>query len=167
LEQVKSWYPDAVGVRCHSRTVSAILIDQFISMGLEYDANQICPYQDGLMPYAYRGFCRFTDFWQDDVHAIYRRPFVLNNISIDSPGMKIFNFHPVHIYLNTDSPERYQAARAYYKHPRKLAEFRNTKTEGARNLLIELLDYLAINRRRIFSLREVAHEFLTAVSLKG
>ena len=160
LEQVKSWYPDAVGVRSHSRTVSAILIDQFISMGLRYDANQICPYQDGLMPYAYRGFCRFTDFWQDDVHAIYRRPFVLSNIPIDSAGMKIFNFHPVHIYLNTESLERYQVARVHYQDPRKLAEFRNTKTKGARNLLIEILDYLTIHRRQIFPLREVAQEFL-------
>ena len=162
LEEIKTWYPDAVGVRSHSRTVSAPLVDQFISMGLRYDANQICPYQECLMPYAYRGFCRFTDFWQDDVHAIYRRPFVLSNILIDSEGMKIFNFHPVHIYLNTESLERYQVARVHYQNPRKLAEFRNTKTKGARDLLIELLDYRTIHRRQIFPLREVAQKFLAA-----
>lgn len=161
LEQVKVWYPEAVGVRCHSRTVSAILIDQFISMGLEYDANQICPYQDWLMPYAYRGFCRFTDFWQDDVHAIYRRPFVLSNIPITSPGMKIFNFHPIHIYLNTDTIERYQTAQKYYQDPSKLREFRNTTSKGARDLLMELLQYLKEHRIQIFTLRDIAFSFLS------
>jgi hypothetical protein len=162
LHELKSWYPDAVGVRCHSRTVSALLIDQFISVGLRYDANQICPYQEGLRPYNYLGFCRFTDFWQDDVHALYQRPFILSDIPVESEGMKIFNFHPVHIYLNTESPERYEAARAHYQEPQKLIEFRNTQTKGTRDLLIELLDYLKDRRMQPHALRDLACQFISA-----
>jgi hypothetical protein len=161
LEEIKTWYPDAVGVRSHSRTVSATLVSQFISMGLQYDANQICPYQKGLLPYTYRNFCRFTDFWQDDVHAIYRRPFALDNIPIDSEGVKIFNFHPIHIYLNTDTIERYQAARPHYQDSRKLLEFRNTKAKGVRDLLIELLNYLKDHRIQTYTLKEIAFDFLS------
>jgi hypothetical protein len=162
LEELKSWYPQAVGVRCHSRTVSAVLIDQFISIGLRYDANQICPYQKGLMPYTYRGFCRFTDFWQDDVHAIYQRPFILSNIPVESEGMKVFNFHPVHIYLNTESPERYGAAKAYGQEPHQLIELRNTQTKGTRDLLIELLDYLKHRRMQPHTLRDLACQWISA-----
>jgi hypothetical protein len=162
LDELKSWYPEAVGVRCHSRTVSALLIDQFISIGLRYDANQICPYQKGLMPYTYRGFCRFTDFWQDDVHALYQRPFVLSSIPVESEGMKIFNFHPVHIYLNTESPDRYEAARAHDQEPHKLIEFCNTQTKGTRDLLIELLDYLRDRQMQLYTLRDLACQLISA-----
>lgn len=143
IDALYETYPGAVGVRSHSRTVSGGLIETFRGRGLLYDANQIAPYHAHLEPFNYCGFVRFTDFWQDDVHMVMQRPFILDDLPLHQPGLKIFAFHPVHIYLNTENPERYRAAKSAYQSPAELIAHRNhTNTPGTRDLFIELLEHL-------------------------
>lgn len=54
-------------------------------------------------------------------------------------GVKVFDFHPIHIFLNTESLDRYERTRPYHQNPSELIKHRY-KGYGTRNRLIELLE---------------------------
>ena len=53
--------------------------------------------------------------------------------------MIILDFHPIHVFLNTDSQLTYDRARPYYQNVEKLLEFKNNKEFGVRDFLIKTL----------------------------
>jgi hypothetical protein len=146
LSQLKDLYPEALGIRCHSRTISSKLLALFSEMEFTYDANQICPYAEHLAPYSYGTLVRFTDYFQDDLHAWFQHPFSLGYFQMKGHGLKIYNFHPIHIYLNTESLDRYEAARPHFQKMNTLSAYVNrSQAPGARNLFIELLSYINLH----------------------
>ena len=62
----------------------------------------------------------------------------MNEIASRS-GLKVFDFHPIHIFLNTESLERYERTRPIHHNPKELIKHRYSGY-GARNQLIELLE---------------------------
>lgn len=58
----------------------------------------------------------------------------------ERPGLLVFNFHPVHIFLNTCSMEHYESARPAYHDPERLRDLRNTTRYGVRDALLDLLE---------------------------
>ena len=54
-------------------------------------------------------------------------------------GLKVFDFHPIHVFLNTESLERYERTRALHHNPKELIKHRY-EGYGTRNRLIELLE---------------------------
>jgi hypothetical protein len=91
---------------------------------------------------------RIPYFWEDDAHFAYRRPFVLDSFELDPVEPNIFDFHPVHVYLNTEIDERYQAAKPSYHEPKAMLAHRNMQTAGTRTLLVELLEAISDDRLR-------------------
>ena len=59
-----------------------------------------------------------------------------------SPGLKVFDFHPIHIFLNTRSQEHYSDCKKYYHEPREL-EKRRHKGRGIGTLFEELLSLIS------------------------
>lgn len=146
LDELLQEYPEAKGERSHSRTVSAGILSLLMERGLLYDANQIIPFQPDLTAYAFQGFARFTDYWQDDVFlAGCGQDFSLADVPCLGTGLKIFNFHPIHVFLNTDCPETYAAAKLHYHDPAALRGMRNTRRYGIGDCFA---DVLALARER-------------------
>lgn len=52
---------------------------------------------------------------------------------------RIFNFHPIHLYLNTDKNETYERARPYFKDAEKLSAMKNIKKYGTRDFFVDLV----------------------------
>lgn len=136
-------YPKAKGVRSHTLTQNSKLIDLFARCGLVYDANLFLPYQKISAPFKlWNGLKRVQFNWEDDVHFLYKRSFKESGLDFKSSELNILNFHPVHIFLNTESSKRYEQAQVFYQDPEKLLRCRNTtKTLGARDLLVSLLKF--------------------------
>ena len=53
--------------------------------------------------------------------------------------MKVFDFHPIHVFLNTESLNRYERARPFFQNPKELIKHRY-EGYGTRNRFIELLE---------------------------
>lgn len=139
IDDLMALYPESVGVRSHSTTTSSGLLDLFYRKGLKYDSNLFIPYQD-VRPFAlWNGFVRIPYNWEDDVHYLYNKSFANPELTFDLDYL-IFDFHPIHVFLNTEKESRYINAKKFYKDPTKLLEFRNNSTPGARTLLISLLE---------------------------
>jgi len=96
--------------------------------------------QADLQPtYDWAGIVRLPIFWEDDVHCVYfTNQFQLNALSLNRPGMKIFNFHPVHCYLNTQEFHHYQKVKGDL-HDLKKAAAAKQSGQGTQSLFLALL----------------------------
>jgi pyruvate-formate lyase-activating enzyme len=53
-------------------------------------------------------------------------------------GFHVFDFHPIHVFLNTESLDRYERTRKLHQNPKELIKYRYAGY-GTRSRLIELL----------------------------
>lgn len=112
LAKVSPLAPDAVGVRFHRLIQSTTLMGELGARGFLYDASMLVPWQPGLRPFVFPSpLVRIPYPWEDDVHASTGRAWRLDQTGIDLPGLQIFDFHPIHVFLNTDTLDRYVRAR--------------------------------------------------------
>lgn len=114
LESIMKIVPDAVSVRSHSLVQSSPILDLFIENGLKYDVNLFIPWQSDMTikPIKHwNGLIRYPYCWEDDVSAITNGWFKSIDEFLRIKGLKIINFHPIHLFLNTERLERYNAAR--------------------------------------------------------
>lgn len=137
-------YPNATGQRSHSRTISGPLLTLLDSYNIRYEANQIIPGQVNLSAYKFLNLYRYTDFWQDDL-LLLSSP---NNIPefrpslLQTAGLKIFNFHPIHIYLNSQSLDQYNSVKLSLCDKSLLDRAINTESYGIKDYFIDFLEYL-------------------------
>lgn len=140
VERVINIVPEAKSVRSHSMTQSSGLLAIFEKFRLTHDVNHFVPAQSGirLSPWLiWNGLCRVPYFWEDDVACMYD----LHNHIIDlvsRPGLKVFDFHPIHVFLNTEHLNRYERTRYLHHNPEELIKHRYGGI-GTRTRLIELL----------------------------
>jgi hypothetical protein len=114
IEEVIKYYkdivPEAVSVRSHSMTQSSKILDSFEKFGILYDCNTFIPFSSGieLKPYKHwtNKLIKVPYFWEDDVHCLYEWEWNVEKF-IKYKGIKVFDFHPIHIFLNTEDLDRY------------------------------------------------------------
>ncbi len=141
LENVLNIVPEAKAVRSHSMTQSSVLMSQFANLGLKYDCNHFIPYESGmqLKPWsAWNGMCKIPYGWEDDI-SMLKNSFISAQGVLDVDGLKVLDFHPIHIFLNSENLERYESARKYFNNYMVLKSHINNGV-GVQNSLLELID---------------------------
>jgi hypothetical protein len=122
--------PEARCVRSHSLTSSSRLSEVFRSFGLTHECNFFQPMIEGQVIAPWRSWVGMTSvphFFEDDLFCLYRES-GLRHLSIDAmenhAGLQVFDFHPIHIYLNTESLSRYEQSRSCHGDPEQLSKYR-------------------------------------------
>ena len=143
IDNMLNIFPFAKGVRSHSMTSSTHLNNLFHKKGLKYESNIFLPYNWKISPYkSWTGLTSIPYHWEDDVHFHYKRNFEADFDSIfTASDQVIFDFHPIHVFLNTDTELTYLKAKNCYKDYKKLKELKNSNSLGVRDYLIALLNY--------------------------
>lgn len=140
VEQILALVPEAKSVRSHSMTQNSRLLDIFKESGLTHDVNHFIPAHTNieLCPwYLWNGLCRIPYFWEDDIACMYSLKDNMEELAL-SQSLKVFDFHPIHIFLNTEHLDRYERTRHLHSNPNELIKHRY-EGEGTRTRLIELL----------------------------
>lgn len=139
IDQSLELVADAVSVRSHSMTQNSFLLQLFKDKGLTHDCNHFIPYQADveLKPWKlWNGLIKCPYFWEDDIDCLYDDLTIEK--TFDCRGIKIYDFHPIHIFLNTEKIDRYQNSRSLHQKPDELKNFINDKY-GVKDQLIKLL----------------------------
>ncbi len=104
--------PEAVTMRTHGLYQCTPFLARAAAMGVENDVSLFLPWVQGLephvLPFPDWPLVRLPYFWEDDV-AMLRpdAPWGLDAPDFQGPGLKIFDFHPVHVALNTRTMKTY------------------------------------------------------------
>lgn len=145
ISQLKAIVPEATSARSHSLVHSTQILHGFTQCGITHDVNCLVPESAGitLSPWAlWDGLIRVPYFWEDDVACLFGDTDMAHteNLSVlrHRPGIKVFNFHPIHVFLNTEHLDRYERTRHLHQNPAELIKHRYTGY-GTRNRLVELL----------------------------
>ena len=141
IDGLLSLVPAARSVRSHSLVTSSRLTELFFLKGLTHESNIKIPLvaAPSITPFRHPSgmiMCPFQ--WGDyaDRTSSFR--------SLTLPNYFMVNFHPIHVFLNTESIDRYERTRPLHQNPKELIKHR-FEGYGTRNRLIELLE-LPINQ---------------------
>lgn len=142
VEYYKRIIPNAVSVRSHCMTQNSNILDCFDQFGLSYDCNTFIPFLSGVVTMPYRhwtnNLIKVPYFWEDDIHCLYGHTWNYD-IYLNNDCIKVFDFHPIHIFLNTECLSRYNNAKIYSDNYSKLSKHINNRENGAMDFLIDIL----------------------------
>ena len=137
--------PDAKGARGHSLAVSERLRALYREYGTRYDSSYIMFECQGVDPFLIgRDVWEFPIYFMDMFFLEFHEgDFALapTGRQLAGPGLKVLDFHPVHLLLNTPSLEYYQECKAHYHDVDALLKRRHPG-RGVATLFQELQDYV-------------------------
>lgn len=141
LDRLLELVPEAKSIRSHSMTQNSRLMQLFVDRGLAYDCNHFVPEQSGiaLKPWIlWNGLIKVPHFWEDDAVCIYEKNRPIDHL-LKLDGLKVFAFHPIHVFLNTERLERYENTRSYHSDMNELIKYR-FEGWGTRSALLQILE---------------------------
>jgi hypothetical protein len=124
ISDLLRFVPEARVVRSHSLAYSSRLSDIFLESGLTHDLNSYIPSDAAkfISPWKLpNGQIRVPSRWEDDLE------FPIKAVPDWSRwgGVRVLNFHPIHLFLNTESLRRYEKTRVFHRSPKDLLRSRN------------------------------------------
>lgn len=147
------WFPHAKSVRTHSLFQSERLLQSFAQdYGMAIDCSILLPRCDAVVPHTIawpdveETLIRVPHVFQDNVHMAFKRNWTLTDTMPAGQGLKVFDFHPLHILLNSRDMTSFRQL-AHQKRfediqPSDLDGLINKDT-GSRDLFDELVNALA------------------------
>lgn len=149
-EEVLKYYldivPKAKVMRSHSLAHSSRILMEAKKLGITHESNICIPYVAygmggggfSLLPYLnWDGLVRCPYHWADDVACMYENKIDIQKVKREA--YFVFGFHPIHIFLNTEKLERYEATRFYSDDINILNKMRSVSPDGAVKILQGLL----------------------------
>lgn len=136
-----NFLPNAKSAKSHSLTNSSIILDSLKEKGITHECNHLIPAETGIILkpwWLWNGLIRVPFFWEDDYSCVTTNPCSIDQM-IKREGLKIFDFHPIHIFLNTESLNRYEKTREHHSNADILINYRFSGY-GTRSKFIELLE---------------------------
>lgn len=130
MEQVR---PSGRGLRNHGTISPPELEDACGDLGLEWLSNTAALRRAGLAPVRGRLLYDLPIFFTDGSWA------ASPDYDLTTPGLKVFLFHPIHVFLNTCSPAHYQLAKQANWDRAKLEGLVNRTRFGAADFLAQVL----------------------------
>jgi hypothetical protein len=139
IRKSRELVPEATTIRSHSLTQSERILDQFLDHGFKRICNLFIPYHNEMQvcPFSlWNGAIIIPHRFQDN--ASLRIGERLPERQTLNTGLHVFDFHPIHVFLNTESLDRYERTRPLHHNPKELIKHRY-EGHGVRSRLIELL----------------------------
>jgi hypothetical protein len=140
--------PDARSMRTHGLLQSGALLNEVLERtNIVTDVSLFLPGVEGIQPFLYpirpTRLVRIPFYWEDDVELQMPGPDWEGDRLFRAKGLKVLNFHPIHVALNSSTPVAYQRLKNASQplSEIRLSDYRRMVTEegGARTLLERLL----------------------------
>jgi hypothetical protein len=143
LSRLTKQFPMATAVRSHALVWSSrhynVLPEDFEQ--LRITSNYLMFRQPAIRPFVSQAdTVELPIFWVDDlcVYLDDRIDVDANLALLEEPGLKVFAFHPFHVYINSQTRDHVAVARTAYHDPDRLRHHR-CDGDGARTMFERLL----------------------------
>lgn len=145
ISNMMSIVPEATAVRSHSLTTGSKLKSEFKQVGLTHHCNSFVPFTSGNLSFPYHEQCGLIEVphsWEDDVHSHLSNESTISDLA--QGKYCVFDFHPVHIFLNSFGNETYEATRNIQqeKNAAELLKSYRQDTYGTYDVLMTILNDL-------------------------
>ena len=137
----------------------------FANKGAKIDSSIMLINQNYLTPVYHPDIdlVRVPYIWEDGMTLNFKTN-IRNSLNLNSPGLKILNFHPIDVYLNTSSIEQRNMFKKSFKSvlnasKSEAEKFINKRNYGIRNFLIHILNLIKIKKIKTSNFDELNYEF--------
>lgn len=161
--------PNAKSVRMHGLFQSSnILKTMAVDFNLKNDISTFLWDTPYIIP-TYLKFgnnkilVRIPYFWAEQEEMIRRDAFVLGGRFLDWVGLKIFNFHPIYIYLNSLSMKTHDEIKKKYHYPMCDEKHISSYVHNGRGVykfFIQLIDQILEENNSLKTISEISMKFL-------
>lgn len=113
-----------------------------MNFGLTHECNDFIPWESGIALTPFKmpnGITRAPHFWEDDIAANAGLSFESSAPFTNGRGLKVFDFHAIHVYLNMSQMSQYESTRSIHYDPDALEKMRRLG-KGTESFLIEILE---------------------------
>lgn len=144
LDGLKALFPSATSIRSHSLVQSSRLQNDFVRCGLTHECNTYIPFEAGLQlrPWIiWNGLIKVPFVFADDVH-LYAGEADRGVDRLEDADLCVVAFHPIHLYLNTDSLTTYEQYKRGAREGQSIERFVNRDHYGVRDLFNAMIDNL-------------------------
>jgi len=150
LEYYLKMVPNATSIRAHSVCECGNFSTIYEKLGIEYDSNVYIPHYSDIEPSSWKvhnkNIIKVPITFADD------ELLVTSSISTDlvkqllnKNGLKVLDFHPIHIFLNSENIERYNNTRPYLNNYDELKKHINKNAYGVKDLFIDIIEEMLKN----------------------
>jgi hypothetical protein len=153
LQHCMKLVPNALSMRTHSLVQSSPLLAQIMAQTpIIRDVSLFLPHTPYIRPHEFwwnrHRLLRIPYYWEEDFEMQRPEPcWYLEPLLNIGEGLKIFNFHPIHIYLNSADMKPYNALRTNVPNPYEATSEQAMtfiqKGEGTQTIFKELIEYLS------------------------
>lgn len=160
LAQLLRIVPEATSARSHSLVTSSPLVQLMEHYGIKNELNQFIPFSSGIKVYPYHHFVgsmnRIPFCFEDDVQCIMAKQDRMswNMQGIVENFLGVWNFHPIHLFLNTEALSRYEKTRKYHRDTDRLCQYRFKGDEYTGSFKV-LQNIIAIAKRNGIQLKRI------------
>ena len=154
LQHMISLVPDAVSTRSHSVVQSGPILNLLTEQtAIRLDASIFLPGMPNIQPVLHLGpsrqLVRVPFYWADDYASAAEDEHWQIGPHLDVPGIKVFMFHPIRVYLNSADDLAYTAIKALHRPLIELTEADLAPAvqtgAGAATMLDTAVTFLAAN----------------------
>lgn len=137
-------FPHAKGSRSHRLMYGTPIQNELLKNHIKYDSSLLF-YGYKSSPFIlYNNLVEIPMYWSDDVCVRIHdndnfTPKILSDAILNNESVFVFNFHPIHVYLNTVTDDHYQKAKRFYHDPVQLSNHINEVEYGVRHMFEQLL----------------------------
>ena len=148
LNQLKNYLPNVNISRSHSLTNSARWLSIYKRLNIKYLSNYVMFCQSDIQPFMHiNGVVELPIFFADDGYLtilennLLSKKYMMDKILSRSNGLKVFDFHPIHVALNTTSLQHYESTRDIHRSYNEIMDNRlKHEKEGIEDILKMIIE---------------------------
>jgi hypothetical protein len=164
LDRLRRTFPGSIGIRTHRLRTADDWFLLYEKNGIKYDSSFLLTNRSILPFYVYGtcigGLLEIPIYFVDDLHLWFPRRFppaamrrILNFVD-RSHQSYVFAWHPIHVFLNTQTLAHYRKAKPFTREIDKLEKYRNSG-RGVRTLFSGFLECLRRKDANPLTLSEI------------
>ncbi len=167
MDSLTNMFQDVKIVRTHALFQSTYLLRWLVNnYKIKVDVSLLLPETPNLEPHKIfvdsnsNELLRVPFFWEDDIQMYNpKNDWSLNNKKFHVQGLKVFNFHPIHIFINSASMIQYESLKS--KFPinsltrNDLESSINNQSRGVRNFFEEVCIHIKTKQQKSYTISEI------------
>lgn len=145
MSDLKEIVPEAKVLRSHSMSHSGIWLNAYKELGITHLSQYYMGGVKSVEPFRHvNGLVEVPVYFADDGylfvkdHKEWSNPSVEEITSISEKSVKVFNFHPIHIAINSSSFDAYESTKSSHREWKTVTKIRS-KSFGMRNMLLQIM----------------------------
>ena len=160
--------PNADGFRSHRYFEVNDIMDDFVKRGFRFVSNHCTRCETNIKPLKHRsGLLSIPIFLEDGGYLIMDPTLNFDNLipRLESPGLKVINFHPAHMAFNTPNFAYTRSIKDSFSREiwgnlglSQLQKLENREQLGVRKTIQQVIEFASSNDYKVLSMREIYHE---------